>query len=269
MNDACTNAMNAPGDEFPCPRPLRPTYAEWADAGLSRYVYLAKVRQQAAARRISKRGWAAAAIGLGAAALLFAACVFTGLFSMLAPSLQWDPASAPDGTSTPRHLWVRGSMPFLYQTDGEWGTQPYADGTIATHGCGPTCLAMAYVQLTGKRDMDPARMATFSESAGFVDAGVTSWRLMSEGGQSLGLRPQELPASADAIREQLRAGSPIICSVGPGDFTTTGHFIVLCGLDGDGRAIARDPNSAERSQQTWDVERILSQCHNLWAFSAA
>ena len=56
--------------------------------------------------------------------------------------------------------------------------------------------------------------------------------------------------------------------VRPGDFTTTGHFIVLAGIANDGQVIVHDPNSAERSGRTWDLERVLSQCANLWAFSA-
>ena len=91
---------------------------------------------------------------------------------------------------------------------------------------------------------------------------------MSDGAQALGLASWEVAASADDVRAELEAGNPIICSVRPGDFTTTGHFIVLAGIADDGQVIVHDPNSAERSGRTWDLERVLSQCANLWAFSA-
>lgn len=168
-------------------------------------------------------------------------------------------------TSTPRGEWRQGSVPALYQTDPAWADEPYAGGTVAERGCGPTCLAMAYVALTGRTDLDPAGMCAFSEAGGFVQDGMTTWALMTDGAAQLGLTSEELPASAGAVTGALAQGRPVICSVRPGDFTTTGHFIVLAGVSEDGGLVVRDPNSAERSAQTWDVERVLAQCANLWA----
>ena len=160
-----------------------------------------------------------------------------------------------------------GEVPFLYQTDPQWASHPYAGGTVEKNGCGPTCLSMVYVALTGRGDLDPAAMADFSERSAYTTDGMTAWALMSAGATELGLTSEELPAAAAAVREALLAGRPVICSVGPGDFTTTGHFIVLSGLAEDGEVTVRDPNSAERSSHPWDLERVLGQCLNLWAFS--
>ena len=175
--------------------------------------------------------------------------------------------SAPAGSSTPRAEWRAGEVPFLYQTDPQWSGHPYAGGTVEKNGCGPTCLSMVYVALTGRDDLDPADIADFSERGGYTADGMTAWALMSEGAAGLGLSSEELPASAAVVREALLAGKPVICSVGPGDFTTTGHFIVLAGVSEDDEVIVHDPNSAERSARTWDLERVLGQCLNLWAFS--
>lgn len=170
--------------------------------------------------------------------------------------------------STPRSAWRRGTVPHLYQTDPEWASRPYAGGTIRERGCGPTALAMAYVALTGRDDLDPAAMADFSEQGGYAVDGMTAWALMTDGASQLSLTSEELPADAERVRAALAAGKVVICSVRPGDFTTTGHFIVLAGLTGDGGVEVRDPNSAERSR-AWDLDRVLGQCANLWALSAA
>ena len=174
---------------------------------------------------------------------------------------------ATPASSTPRSDWRTGEVPFLYQTDPQWASHPYAGGTVEKNGCGPTCLSMVYVSLTGRDDLDPAAMADFSERSGHAVDGMTAWTLMSDGAAELGLTSEELPASAGAVREALLAGKPVICSVGPGDFTTTGHFIVLTGLTEDGEVVVHDPNSTERSSHPWDLERVLGQCLNLWAFS--
>lgn len=170
-------------------------------------------------------------------------------------------------SSTPRSDWRAGEVPFLYQIDQQWAGHPYAGGTVEKNGCGPTCLSMVYVSLTGRDDLDPAAMADFSERGGYTTDGMTAWALMTDGAAELGLVSEELPASAGAVREALLAGRPVICSVGPGDFTTTGHFVVLSGLTEDGEVVVHDPNSAERSAHPWDLERVLGQCLNLWAFS--
>lgn len=175
--------------------------------------------------------------------------------------------AATGPSSTPKSAWTQGAMPFLYQTDPTWANEPYGGGTIATYGCGPTCLTMVYVYLTGSTAYDPASMAAFSENNGYLDNGITAWRLMTSGAQQLGLSSEELPATETVVRDILQNGSPIICSMVPGDFTKEGHFIVLAGLSEDGRVLVRDPNSQERSAQTWELSRVLDQCAALWAFS--
>ena len=59
----------------------------------------------------------------------------------------------------------------------------------------------------------------------------TSWSLMSEGCSYFGLTADELSLSEASVFNALDSGCPIICSVRPGDFTTTGHFIVIYGKE--------------------------------------
>lgn len=180
------------------------------------------------------------------------------------------PVSRPDqrqGLSTPKSEWRKGRVPMLFQTDPAWANEPYAGSDIATSGCGPVCLSMVYIALTGKTDFGPIDMAIFSEKNGFVQNGMTAWALMTDGASALGLTSTELPASETSLVEALEKGNPVIASMLPGDFTTVGHFIVITGVDDNGRLYVHDPNSAQRSSATWDAATILSQCANLWAFS--
>lgn len=171
-------------------------------------------------------------------------------------------------SSTEKSAWKRGTIPRLYQTDPAWANEAYAGSDVAAAGCGPTCMTMVYAGLTGKTDYDPASMAAFSEANGFVDSGMTAWSLMTEGAAMLGLSAEELPADASVLTAALREGRPVIASVLPGDFTTVGHFIVIAGVDETGNLIVHDPNSPERSSRSWDVQDVLNQCANLWAYSA-
>ena len=220
-------------------------------------------------RYINRRRARRVPLALGAVGALVAALAVALWFVMasIAGGAGQAGGSAPT-SSTPRAEWRRGEVPFLYQTDPQWAGHPYAGGTVEKNGCGPTCLSMVYVSLTGRDDLAPSAMADFSERGGYTTDGMTMWALMTDGAAELGLVSEELPASSSAVRDALLAGRPVICSVGPGDFTTTGHFVVLSGLTEDGEVVVHDPNSAERSARPWDLERVLGQCLNLWAFSA-
>lgn len=208
-------------------------------------------------------------IALAAALALccwLAAPAFGGL---LASSQEGEAAASDAPRSTPREQWRAGEVPELYQRDPQWAGATYADDGFGATGCGPTCLSMAYIALTGRDDWGPAELGALSEQTGCASPDGTAWAFMTEGAAEIGLAAEELPADEEGIRRALAAGSPVVCSVGPGDFTTTGHFIVLACVDGDGRLIVRDPNSPERTARSWDFDVVLGQCRAIWAYTAA
>ncbi len=160
----------------------------------------------------------------------------------------------------------KGTIPHLYQWDLRWGYGRYGDNIIALAGCGPTCLSMVALGLTGDAQWDPVTIARFSETKGYVSSVGTAWDLMTVGAQNLGLASQELPLDENRMIRELQEGHPIICSMRPGDFTDTGHFIVLVGYE-NGGFVVHDPNSIDNSEKTWNYEEIRGQIRNLWAFS--
>lgn len=93
--------------------------------------------------------------------------------------------------------------------------------------------------------------------------------LFTDGAAKLGLVGREVAASASAVTDELAAGHPLVASMRPGDFTTTGHLVVIAGVDEAGNYVVHDPNSPERSAVTWSPELVLGQCAVLWSFSAA
>lgn len=177
--------------------------------------------------------------------------------------------SSSEPQSTPQSAWKAGEVPALYQRDPAWASAAYAGDSFGTTGCGPTCLTMVYVALTGRTDMTPADMGAFSERLGCATPDGTAWAFMTDGAAELGLVAEEVPADEASVRRALLAGSPVVCSVGPGDFTSTGHFIVLTGIDEQGRLLIRDPNSPERTGKAWDFDTVLGQCRAIWAYTAA
>lgn len=95
----------------------------------------------------------------------------------------------------------------------------------------------------------------------------TMWSLFTEGAAAYGLTGEEIPLDESVMNSCLGSGAVIVASMLPGDFTQSGHFIVIYGL-GDGGYRVHDPNSAGRSAQTWTYERLSGQIANLWSLSA-
>lgn len=161
---------------------------------------------------------------------------------------------------------VADTVPLLLQWDTRWGYCKYGSGLIGYTGCGPTCLSMVSLFLTGNEKYTPKYIAEYAEREGYyVQGSGTSWELMSSGCNKFGLKATELSLDESVILSALDRGHPIICAMGRGDFTDSGHFIVITGYDGEGLHI-NDPNSKDRSEKKWEYSQIKWQIRNLWAF---
>ena len=158
-------------------------------------------------------------------------------------------------------------VPLFLQWDKQWGYEKYGRDFLAVTGCGPTCLAMVGYYLTGEESMNPKDVAAFAQDNGYYARGYgSSWTLISQGSAQLGLEAQELPLVKKKITTALEAGHPVILALGAGDFTTTGHYIVLTGLE-NGFFRVNDPNSRDRSAKLWSYDQLEPQIRNIWAIS--
>lgn len=156
-------------------------------------------------------------------------------------------------------------FPLFLQWDSRWGYLNYGDEMISIDGCGPTCLSMVYCGLTKDYEKNPYWMSKFSEENGFYLDGATKWNFMTEGAMKLGLEVKEIPLNEECILDNLKVGNPIICIMGPGVFTSKGHFIVLTGVE-NGKIIVHDPNSKVRSEKRWNFDEFSNQVRNLWVY---
>lgn len=172
--------------------------------------------------------------------------------------------SEPKGELTEKELGA--DCPMFCQWDERWGYANYGKSLIATSGCGPTCLSMVVVALTGNSGATPYEIAKYSQENGHHDEGVgTSWTLMSEGSKDFGVTAEEVPLWDGSFKKALDNGKLLILNLGPGRFTTTGHYIVIYGYDDEGYYV-HDPNSYVRSKKAWAYDEFSSEVKNIWAF---
>ena len=159
-------------------------------------------------------------------------------------------------------------VPLLMQWDERWGYRPYAGGLMGYSGCGPTCLSMAALNLTHDPKWTPVETAALAERWGYgVKDQGSSWTLFSEGSRLMGLHPEELPLDKKKMTQALDQGKLIVLAVGPGDFTQSGHYLVVTGYEKKGFRL-NDPNSKANSERVWPYEKLKGQIRNIWSLSA-
>lgn len=160
-----------------------------------------------------------------------------------------------------------GSIPLLLQWDERWGYSTYGTSIIAISGCGPTCMAMVASGLNQDPSITPAKVASFGTQHSYVDEeNNTYWSFMREAGASWNLSCYEGLLNETQVSAELSAGHPIICSVGPGNFTQIGHFIVLTGYE-NGNVTVNDPFSKANSEKLWNFSQIKDQIRAMWVYS--
>ena len=167
---------------------------------------------------------------------------------------------------------------YFNQTDESREAQMYGSDPLATHGCGPTAMAMAVSSLTGEI-VDPADMAALCVRNGYWCRNHGSYLAMVQGvAETFGLECQALdPAAVEAeeIYRRLNDGELLVALMTKGHFTRGGHFILLRGTTLSGEILVADPASRDRSLIPWDLSLILEELSPsrndgapLWALSA-
>ena len=161
----------------------------------------------------------------------------------------------------------RGSIPLFIQWDRRWGYLRYGNNHIGINGCAPTALSMVICGLKNDPSVTPDVVGHYSEEQGYYVPGHgTSWELMTDGAAHFGLQSAVGEISSDYILNNLSSRSPMICSMTRGDFTSSGHYIVLVGIDKRGKVIVNDPNSPSKSKKRWNADSLVSQMKAIWCF---
>ena len=157
-------------------------------------------------------------------------------------------------------------VPLFIQWDARWGYLPYAGNYAGLAACGPTCLSMVAYYLTGDPIYTPVYMMEYAEANGYCgNRQGTYWSFFTEGAVKLGFIVKEEYKTEQKLKNLLSEGKLIILSMGPGHFTSAGHFIVVTGYE-NGYFTVNDPNSYENSARKWKYEEFQDQIKNIWSF---
>lgn len=159
---------------------------------------------------------------------------------------------------------------YFNQREEPWGSASYGNGwagTIAANGCGPTSMAMVLSSLTGNY-VTPIQMANYATANGHVmpGDGGSYWSLFPSAARSYGLSCTQT-YSRSAVVDALSRGALVITSQDNslGNYWTYGgHFIVLTGVNSDGRITVNDPWSRAKSLQSHSQDQVFIPSKSMW-----
>ena len=122
---------------------------------------------------------------------------------------------------------------------------------------------MVLFYLTRDETHTPDSIAAYSMKNGYYVEGTgTSWALMEDVPKLYGIKVSSISRAANNMKAVLDNGGIIICAMGKGDFTISGHYIIIYGYDNEGFMV-NDPNCVARSGRRWTFSEIENQIARL------
>lgn len=160
-------------------------------------------------------------------------------------------------------------LPYFSQWDPRWGFRDLGkDDYMAVISCGPTALSMIYTGLTGDTTKDPYTLSKEFFGTKYFNSNGSMATLFTEGAKKLGLTGSYIGTSEKELKQALNQGKIVVALVrekGIGDFTRSGHYIILSELTNDCKLKIYDPNSYINTNKDWEIDRVLKQTDVLLA----
>lgn len=166
------------------------------------------------------------------------------------------------------------------QTDSKWKSLPYRvpgeTATIGSSGCGPTCAAMVIATMKNPA-ITPVETCKWSIDHGYKALKQGTYysyfkpQLAAYGiecKQLLGNRILNQPNHTihEQVKKYLSEGYYVIALMGPGNWTSGGHFILLYGWDDKVRI--NDPASTKDRRLNGDPATFRNEVRNYWLVDA-
>lgn len=131
-----------------------------------------------------------------------------------------------------------------------------AAATISSHGCGPTSLAIILSSFEG-RSISPVTTTQQVCAAHGCGNGGSSMEGLAAVARMYGYQARYLGGINEVIEELSTGEVLVIALMGPGKFTSGGHYIVLSGTRSDRSISVVDPVSRAKTEEKWNPASLI------------
>ncbi|MBQ3195330.1 MAG: C39 family peptidase [Clostridia bacterium] len=167
---------------------------------------------------------------------------------------------ASAATTFERKLGVPVDYQYNYKTV-RYTTSSGVGKTTSSSGCGAASASMVIEYFTGNTSQTPDTQFKWACDNGYYTGSGLSYSAVKKLCSNYGVTLTWV-GTKDAIINGLKAGNPIIALMGPGTFTSGGHYIVLSGIkieDGVTYVRVNDPNSSSRTNSYYKLDLVWSE----------
>lgn len=162
---------------------------------------------------------------------------------------RYDPSASQSANADPNAPKGHCGIPLYFQND--YPDEVYGEGTVASNGCSAASLAMVATYLT-------ERVYTPDEIARYFGDSAENNIVRLENGSDIMKLPYRKSGNWHETYAALKAGKVIIALMNSKSlFTNSQHFIILTGLNEDGKIMVNDSQKANYDK--WDIQRGLRE----------
>lgn len=158
---------------------------------------------------------------------------------------------------------------YISQNNDKFENIPYGTSNLKSSGCGPIALTMAlnYVSDTGLVKLEEVLQWAEENNMYEINSG-TRWSLIRNFPPAVSAKSEEMYiTNTEELAGSIQAGEVLVTSMQKGQFTDSGHFIVITGIK-DGKVSVLDPASICRSLKEWDIQTIYEESNKyFWKIS--
>lgn len=172
-----------------------------------------------------------------------------------------EPQALSDGKYTLSITSSVGLLTYYSQKDKRWADDLYGEqDPISDYGCGPTVLAMLVSSFTEETYLPPDMSEWASDNGYWSSGSGTKHNFIIEGAKAFGFQAKAFKnyTKEDVISE-LSSGHILVALMGPGHFTSEGHFIIISDYWSGNKVSVADPASLENTQKPWKIQTILDE----------
>lgn len=160
-----------------------------------------------------------------------------------------------------------------YYNQYNYNDSPYSVyGSIGSHGCGPTSLAIAVSSIL-QEEHDPIEFTNYVCSIGGCTSSGSAYLVIYQAAKDYGQKygfTAEPTSNLDLVKQRLSEGNSVVITITNGGFYTNsgnlisrgGHYFVLTGVDENGQVYLSDPSNANNTGRTINLEALAVNNNN-------